>query len=339
MSLRPSGLATASIALLATFLPTAAHAQLDRSTVRGNIVDEAGQPLAGVKIELEFKGESRTKIVKKMTSDKKGSYIYMGLLPGNWTLTYIRDGFRTARLDTYLSGGGVSEMQPVTLKAGAGEAAGAAPPQAPPGAAAAPPTSAAAGPDAGVQLAAFNTAVEALKAGQDAVAEKGFRDVLVALPGLAPAHRNLGLVLSRRGDVAGAEAAYRKAIELQPQAAESYLALAVVLAQAKRSEDAFKLLQDASPGFTQDARFQFALGATAFDLGKSAEAEAAFGKVVELDATNAEPHFYLASLALNRNEVAAAVARLEKYVAVAAPNAPNLAAAQGLLATLKKKAK
>jgi Flp pilus assembly protein TadD len=345
MKLRSTRLTAAAAAagLLSLLLPAAARAQLDRSTVRGQVVDEAGQPLAGVKIEIEYKGESRQKIVKKMTSDKKGAYIYMGLLPGPWSVTYSKDGFKSARLDTALSGGGLSEIPDVVLKAGApaDQAAAAAPPPiAMPAAATGPGASAGAGAseaDRARQLASFNKALEAMRAGQDAEAEKLFRGVLAEIPGLAPAHQNLGHILARRGDAAGAEAEYRKVIELQPASPDAYLAVAVILSQGKRSEEAFKLLQDASAGFAQDPRFQFALGATAFDLGRGAEAEAAFAKVTELEPANAEPHFYLASLALNRSDTAGAVSRLEKYLALAPEGAPNVAAARGLLATLKKK--
>jgi Flp pilus assembly protein TadD len=338
MSLRPFPLATASAILLSLLQPRPIHAQLDRSTLRGAVVDEAGKPLAGVKIEIEYKGETRQKIVKKMTSDKKGSYIYMGLLPGPWVMTFTGEGLKTARMDTYLSGGGMSEIPVVTLKAAAVDAAAAADPAPGAVAPAAPPAAdpAMAGKDHAPQLAAFNKAVEAVRAGQDAEAETLFRALIAEMPGLAAAHQNLALILAKRGDSAGAEAEYRKVIELQPKAPDAYLAVAVLLGTSKRSEEAFKLLQGASDSFPQDPRYQFALAATAFDLGRTEEAQAAFSKVAELDPANPEPHFYLASLALNRNDTAGAIARLEKYVALAPATAPNLAAAKALLATLKK---
>src|SRR5713101_63793 len=60
------------VALLAT---PAAHAQLNNaSAVRGQVKDAQGLPIPGVSVELEFKGESRVKIVKKTVTDKKGGY-------------------------------------------------------------------------------------------------------------------------------------------------------------------------------------------------------------------------------------------------------------------------
>jgi len=157
------------------------------------------------------------------------------------------------------------------------------------------------------------------------------------VPGFGPAHQALGSVLAGRGDTAGAEAEYRKLVEVDPDTSVSHLVLANFLTTVGRNEDAFKALQDAAPKFPQDALVQFALGATAFNLGKSDEAEAAFLKAVELDPASAEPNFYLGSLAISANDVKKAVGYLEKYVSLAPANAPNLAAAKALLETLKKK--
>jgi hypothetical protein len=44
-----------------------------------------------------------------------------------------------------------------------------------------------------------------------------------------------------------------------------------------------------------------------------------------------------ATLALNRNRTSDAIVRLEKYLSLAAPDAPNVATAKGILAALKGK--
>jgi tetratricopeptide (TPR) repeat protein len=163
-----------------------------------------------------------------------------------------------------------------------------------------------------------------------------FREVLAAAPQVAEAHYNLGYLASKRGDAAAAEAEFRKAIELQPKSSDAYVALAALLGQKARGEEALKLLLDAAADFSQDGRFQFALGAAAFNLGRAEDAQAALTRAGELDPGNAETDFYLGSLALSRNDVPAAVARFEKYLAAAPATSPNLATAKGLLEALKK---
>jgi predicted Zn-dependent protease len=327
------------LALLLAPMAVVVEAQLDASSVRGTVVDEQGRPLPGVRIELEFKGESRTKVVKKATTDKKGGFIYVGLKPGPWTLAFSKDGYATAKVDTTLSGGGLSEIPQVGLAAAqpaGGSLAGAL---AASGAGAAGAASGDAAPqeERVKQLgASYKKAVDALRAGQHDDAEAQFRALVAELPGLAEAHHNLGYLYSRRGDAAAAEAAFRKAIELQPATSDSYLALATLLGQGKRADEALALLQGAAGSFGADARFQFALGAAAFNIGRSEEAEAAFLKAIELDPGQIEAAFFLGSLALSRNDMKAAIAQLERYVAAAPEGAPNLAPARALLASLKK---
>jgi Flp pilus assembly protein TadD len=327
------------VSVFVLLAPAAARAQLDRSTIRGLVVDEQDQPIPGVAIELEFKGESRQKILKKTATDKKGAFIYVGLTPGPWRLSFSKDGFKTFRFETALSSGGISEIPPIKLAAGpAADAAAAG--AAPAGPTLPPPSSEKSGEkeaEKKKQLGdKYNKAVEAMRAGQGAEAEALFQEVLAEVPGLAEAHHNIGYLHAQRNDIPVAEAEFRKAIELQPQVSDSYLALATLLERSKRGDDAVKLLQDASGTFASDARFQFTLGATAFNQGRSAEAQAAFAKVTELDSANAEAHFYLGSLAVSRNDVPGAVAELEKYVAAAPASAPNVPAAKALIATLKK---
>ena len=328
-----------SAVLLASFLAApAVYAQLNNAAaVRGQVKDEQGAPLAGVNVELEFKGESRVKIVKKTATDKKGGYIYSGLLPGAWTFHFTKAGYKTTQLNTNISLGGISDIEPVTMAASGGDASvagaiGAAVPMA--GPSAGPGVSA----DKSKELAAkYTAAIAAMKAGQAAEAETLLKELIAVVPGFGPAHQALGSVLAGRGDTAGAEAEYRKLVEVDPDTSVSHLVLANFLTTVGRNEDAFKALQDAAPKFPQDALLQFALGATAFNLGKSDEAPAAFLKAVELDPTSAEPNFYLGSLAISANDVKKAVGYLEKYVSLAPASAPNLGAAKALLETLKKK--
>ncbi len=329
------GRVLAAAALMTALWPAAVLAQLDASTLRGTVVDEGGQPLAGVTVEMEFKGEGRQKVVKTATTDKKGAYIRVGLKPGPWRVTLRKDGYKPGGFDTQLSGGGISEIPPVHLTA---SAAGAASGGTAPGAAPGPPPAAVLGADeASKQIsAAYGKALDALRAGRSAEAEDLFKAIVAAAPNLGPAHYNLAYLYDKKGDVAGAEAEYRRAIEVEPGASDSYVALATLLARAQREEDALKVLTDAAGRFAEDGRFQFALGATAFNMGRTAEAEAAFAKAALLDPANAESLFYLGSLALSRNDVRAAVERLEKYVSVAPESAPNRGAATALLATLKK---
>src|SRR5688572_22034602 len=159
-------------------LPAAAFAQLDAAQIRGSVVDAEGQPLAGVEVEMTYKGESRTKIVKTATTDKKGGFVRVGMKGGNWSLVFRKDGFKPTGIDTYLSIGGLSEIPPVTLAVAA-----------PDPAAQAAAAAAAAAKDAAAQAAAtagkakelgeaYGQALAMLQAGQNAEAEAAFKTLV-----------------------------------------------------------------------------------------------------------------------------------------------------------------
>lgn len=324
--------ALAAAAVLA--LAPAAHAQLDASQIRGTVLDAQGQPLADVTVEMTFKGESRQKVVKTQKTDKKGGFVRVGLKPGDWVLKFSKDGYKTAGLDTYLSLGGLSEIPPVTLEVAAADPGAQ---QAAAAAAEAAKAAAANASDAKRLGEAYAQAVTAMQAGQTAEAEAQFKAVVAELPNLAEAHYNIGYLAMQRNAPAEAEAAFRKTIELQPASTEARIALARLLVAQGKGEDALALLKEKADDHAQDGRYQYALGATAFDLGKNAEAEPAFLKAVELDPANAESLFFLGSIALGSNDVPGALKHLQKFVATAPPTSPNLETAKALLATLKKK--
>jgi Tfp pilus assembly protein PilF len=344
-----AGAGLQALALLGLFGAPPAGAQLTTaSAIRGQVKDAQGQPIAGVNVELEFRGESRVKILKKTVTDKKGGYIYSGLLPGAWIFRFTKQGYKPTQVETSISLGGLSDIPPVTMSAGAvdgvagaiGAAAGAAPAGAPGTSALAPGPADSPGLSAERQKELadkYTQAMVLVKAGSHAEAETLLKEIVTIVPAFAPAHQALASVYVARGDMSAAEASYRKVVELDAQSAASFLTLANFLATQNRYEDAFKVLQDAAPQFAQHGVLQFALGAAAFNLGRTQEAQAAFTKAVELDPANPEPHFYLGSLAVSASDVPRAVAHFEKYIALAPAGAPNLAAAKTLLETLKKK--
>lgn len=334
----------AAALLVALLGAPSVHAQLNTaSAIRGLVLDAQGQPLAGVNVELEFKGESRVKIVKKTVTNKKGGYIYSGLLPGTWAFHFTKPGYKTTLAQTDIPLGGIAELPTVTMEAGedkdnsvAGAISAAAGPSA--SAPGGPKAGPGAGTDKSKELAEkYTKAMAAIKAGQNAEGEALMKEILTVVPAFAPAHQALATAAVARGDVAEAEASYRKVVEYDPQSAASHLTLANFLAKQGRYEDAFKALQDAGPQFEQDGMVQFALGAAAFNLGRTEEAQAAFLKAAEINPANAEPYFYLGSMAVSRNELPKAIEYLEKYVGMASPTAPNVAAAKGIITTLKKK--
>src|SRR5262249_3049743 len=170
----------------AALLAPAALAQTTAG-IRGKVVDEQGAGIPGVKIDMEFQGESRQKITKTQQTDKKGAFVRMGIPSGPWLMTFTRDGYQTYVMKVELSLGGFSDQPDVVMKAATASAttsapsAGSPPADAPP---ALPPESAKLGD-------VYNKAVEATKAGNLDEAEALYKQVLEKVPNLGEAYYNL----------------------------------------------------------------------------------------------------------------------------------------------------
>jgi tetratricopeptide (TPR) repeat protein len=326
--LRPAALVLGLGAMLAVALPGGAQTRVT-AAVRGKVVDEKGAGIPDVKVDLEFLGESRQKITKSQTTDKKGGFVRVGLLEGKWKFTFAKEGYKTYMMEMELSIGGFSEAPDIVLQAGSAPAAAA---PAGPVAAVLPPT-----PESNKAGEAYTKAVEAAHAGRYDEAEPLLKEVLVQYPDLAPAHFNLGYVYQKKKDWKAAEAEFLRVTELEPTKSDAFIALAAVREMDGRAREGAEALQAAAPGFAQDPKFQFALGITATNAGMSPEAEAGFKKAAELDPGNPEPLFFLATIAVGQNRVPEAVALLEKYLGMAGQVPANLETAKGLLGALKKK--
>lgn len=297
--------------------------------VRGKVVDEHGAGLPDVKIDMEFLGESRQKITKTQQTDKKGGFVRMGLAEGKWKFSFSKEGYKTYVMEMELSLGGFSEAPDIVLKPGA---AASEAPAGQPVAAVLPAT-----PESNKAGENYTKAVEAAQAGRYDEAEPMLKEILAQFPTLAPAHYNLGYVYQKKKDWKAAEAEYQRVTELEPAKSDAFMALAAVRELDGRTPEAAEGILAAAPAFAQDARFQFALGITCLNAGKSVEAEAALKKAAELDPANPEPYFYLGTLFVGANRVPEAVSLLEKYVAMSGQLPANLETAKGLLGALKKK--
>jgi tetratricopeptide (TPR) repeat protein len=76
------------------------------------------------------------------------------------------------------------------------------------------------------------------EAGRRDEARAEFEALLRLEPDSVPGLTGLGAVLAGLGDLAGAEATLRRALEHEPEAAQARLNLAQVLERAKRSDEA-----------------------------------------------------------------------------------------------------
>jgi len=104
-----------------------------------------------------------------------------------------------------------------------------------------------------------------------------------------------------------------------------------------KTDEAIKVVRQGIAANEQSGLLQYALGVLAEGSGDAATAKKAFLEAERLDPQNVETQYHLATVALNQNDKAGAIARLEKFVAAAPAGTPNVDVAKSLLAALQKK--
>lgn len=305
------------------------------TTAEGIVLDQEGIPVPDVQILMNYKGHIIQKYRTK--TDKKGKFVHVNVYGGTYDITMKKEGLGEAVFKDFTFRDLAStEKLPVFRLGMKKVAATPAPdPSATPEQAAAAVAAVAAVQAAGLAAADFDAANAAMRAGQVDAAIAGYEKVIAQVPILAEAHQNLGLALSRKGDKARAEAEFRQAAELKPGFVDAHRALSLLLYDAGRRDEALAEAAKAAEADPKSAILQYNLGVMYANAGKGDEARTALLKAEELDPSNAEVQYLLGTVAISANEKAEAIARLEKYLSMAA-GAPNAAAAQAMVTALKK---
>jgi tetratricopeptide (TPR) repeat protein len=317
------------LAALCVALAAPAYAQL--GSLKGRVVDEQGNPVPDAELTFEYAGEMNYRFTGK--SDSKGEWIRAGLysVGGRWTVTAKKGnlaGF-VSNIDVPLSA--VGEVGDIVIRAGG--------------------TVPSAGGMTDAEAEQRNRQQAELKKLFDevnaALAANAYADALTKLneavtkvESCSVCYIRIGDVHSKQGDAAQAETAYKKAIELDPQSAEAYDALAILYNGQKKFAEAGEAsakaneLRSASGG-GGDATSLYNAGAILVNQGKMAEAQVQFERAIQADPNMGEAHYQLAMTLVNQGKIPEAIKSLEQYLSVS-PAGPNAETAKLMLPELKK---
>ncbi len=116
------------------------------------------------------------------------------------------------------------------------------------------------------------------------------QDALARHPRQRWFHDTLGTLAYQQGDLAGAERAFRKSIEIKPDGVQAYTSLSAILLRQQRPEAALAVLQQAMR-HGANARLYGNLGTVLFALGRYGEAADAFEQAVS--ESRGSPNDYL----------------------------------------------
>jgi tetratricopeptide (TPR) repeat protein len=289
---------------------------LAQSVVRGKVSDAQGKPVPDATVLFEAVDANRKTQTK---TDKNGDFLQVGLSSGAYKVTASKDKVGTQTLNANVRQGPNNPMS-FTLSASSGVSA-------------ADKEAAAA-----IQVSA-GAAVEAMKAGRHDEAIAKFQEVIAKVPNCVDCYYNIGVSQMAKQQYTEAEASFKKAIELKPDNADAYTALANLYNSQKKFDLAAEASSNAakysSAGGSGNAEASYNQGVILFNAGKFAEAKTQFEAATKTDPNHAMAQYQLGMTSLNLGQIPEAVAALEAYLK-ADPNGPKAAEVKAALPALQQ---
>jgi tetratricopeptide (TPR) repeat protein len=304
----------------------AATASAQTGGVRGKIVDESGKPMDGVTVVLDSPEGLGTVTLK---TNSKGEFFSIGMRPGDYTVKATKDKMSASLRRVHIGLGDPTNIETLTMRSGASAAA----------ADMSAEEAAKAKKKQEELQAAFRSAQAAADAGNfdDAIAQ--FTKVAGDVTKCTVCYLRLGEVNAKKGDAAAAEAAYLKAIEIDPASPDGYNALASFYNTQKKFDEAGKMsakaaeLSSSSTGGS-DPLAVYNQAIILWNQRKAAEAQALFQKVTELDPKNADAFYFLGMTLVSQAKMADAKKPFDTYLQLA-PTGPHAEEVKTLLPYLK----
>jgi tetratricopeptide (TPR) repeat protein len=285
--------------------------------IAGRVMDDKGKPLAGAQILVVREGADPNK-PQTVETDKRGQFTVERMFPGNYNITVTAEhlGLRLNKAVSKVTIGktGMIPLGDIKLQALA--------------------------PDNTNQ---FKKAADLADAGDYDGAIAIYNDVIAKATenkmkpaDVAKLEMDLGVMYEKKKDHANAEAAYRKALDIDPDRTEAYDGLGNVYQAQNRPDEAIKLFQEAAAKQPTNGKFTYDLGLFLWSKGKNDEAYETLTKAAALLPDNPEVEYHLGVTAIGLNKNDEAITHLEKYLAMNPTNKDNIESAKTLIPAIKQ---
>jgi len=295
----------AAVALMGALAVEPALAQ--QSSLRGKVVDEAGNPVEGAKVILEPTGNYDTQF--EVTTNDKGEWFKGGLagFGGGWKVTVTKDDLAGVNSNVRAQLGAVTAVPDIVLKPGGLAALNADP------ANMSTEEIDKANEETEKLNALFAEASTAFDAKNYDLAIEKVNGMIASVENCDVCYDLLGDINVAKEDLAAAEAAYLKSIEIKPDKPAPYNALASIYNTQRKFEEAADMsakaneVSGADPmAGGGDASASYNQGISLWNAGKAAEAVTAFKRATELDPAMADAHYWLGMASVNLGQLPAA---------------------------------
>ena len=283
-------------------------AQMELGVIKGQVLDDAGQPLEGVKIRLVNVDRGREVV---LTTGKDGRFYRRGLQAVEYKMTVEKDGYQSINDAVKLVAGTDRNFDFKLAKAAAGGSK------------------------------EFQAGVAAFNAGNFDQAVTQFQAAIAQAPAVPALHVNLALAYFRLNRQADAVASLEQAAALGPGDAAIQYQLGSAYVDMQAYDKAVAALQRGlatKPDLAKDplaAEATATLGAVYFAQGKVPEAEAEFQRVLTATPKHAAATLGMAKVFFSRNEVPKALEWFERVV-TDHPGTPEATQAATFIKELRK---
>jgi tetratricopeptide (TPR) repeat protein len=273
--------------------------------VKGTIKDGKTQaPLVDVKVVLT---DPQSKAKHEIRTDQDGYLYKSGLFPGNYAISFEKEGYVPASSTLYIRPGETRDIS-MTLEPIEQTAKGAA--------------------------GLFNTGLQQVTDEKYADAVNTFTQALAEDQANFLAYYYRGFCREKLGDIAAALPDYVKTVELKADFVLGLSSLAKAYARKGDFARAAGYYKKACDLGTTDTNTIYNYGVSLVNLQKTEEARAMFEKLLTLDPGNADGCYELGLIYLGLGNTARSKELLEKFIQLD-PQNQNAATAQEILKSLK----
>ena len=309
-----------AVALLITAGPALGQAGRGTARLGGNVLDEGGQPIRGARIKAVF--DQPGGITLETTSDKKGSWAFMGIGTGNWIISAEAEGYVPVSMNYYVRQ--LDKNPKASLKMAKRAAA----------------------PGVVQDESTFKTLEEGnafFKDGKYDAALTMYEEFLAKNPGAYQVLLNVGDCFREKGEYDTAIQKYNRLIEqaaADPATGRTVGAkglAAVGLCYLKQdklteSQDYFKRSIEMAP---QDEKLPYNVAEIYFSNLQIDDAVRYYDLAIQIKPDWPDPYYRLALAYLNKGENPKAIENLEKFIKLE-PETERTAQAKSILEAIKK---
>ncbi len=300
----------------------AAPVSAQTGQVKGKITDAENKPVEGAKVTIQMLDTNSKFEVK---TKKNGEFMQIGLQPGQYKITAEKDGLsasKTTKISLDLT-----EVN-LSLSKGGASAEGVSKED----------RAKAEAKVAGLK-AAYAEAAQLANAGKYDESIAKFNEVLKDVPKCTECYIGIGTANGMKKDYAASEAAYKKALEIDPNSADAYNGLATIYNDQKKFAEAKEMSAEAmkrmsAGGGSGNADQLYNAGVISWNANEFAKAQEQFAAAVAANPNHAESHFMLGQCYLNLGKLPEAAKEFEAYTKMA-PNGPNAEKAKSNFEMLK----